>query len=213
MLGTGESSDTPDQVTVRFTIGSLAGELTELGPAVESDDTADIDRVVAALKNAGAEEISIDPFAQGPYSPISGPTTQVTFTSTDPAGVAKLLATARTALKEKKKKPLGYELQGTAVVFGLSNCAAVEEQAWSAAFTDAHARAAKLASLAGVELGPVLAVSEATFTPSVYAPGTTGCQSLVPRSSSVLTSQAVENTARAVQIGVTLQVTYAIASG
>ncbi len=205
VLGTGEQSAKPDRAVVGLTVGG-----SEIGPGGQSFalvEQSEIQPVVAALDDAGAEQIAVDRFAQGVYGNESA--AQINFALKHPDEVDQSIAAARTALR----KHTDYDLQAASVVFGFSDCASVEQEAWRAALADAADRAQQLADLSGAKLGRILAVSEAANSSSPYAPAASGCQTLrLPPAANVFFPAAAENTEQKVTVAVTLQVTYAVAS-
>jgi len=206
VLGTAQQSAKPDRALVGLTIGP-GSDFGSSGPTFELVEQSEIDPVVSALKKAGAEQIAVDRFGQGIYGPQGA--AQISFASTHPDELDKVIAAAQDAAR----KHTNYNLQAANVVFSLSNCPALEQKAWRAALADAAARAQRLASLTGVKLGNILAVSEAAISASPYAPATTGCQALrLPPAANVVFPSTVENTEQKVTIAVTLQVTYAVAA-
>jgi uncharacterized protein YggE len=206
VLGTAEQSAKPDRALVGLTIGA-GSDFGSSGPSFELVERSEIDPVIAALKKAGAEQIAVDRFGQGIYGPQGA--AQISFSSTHPDEVDKVIAAAQDAAR----KHTNYNLQAANVVFSLSNCPALEQKAWQAALADAATRARRLASLSGVKLGNILAVSEATISSSPYAPAATGCQALrLPTAANVVFPSTVENTEQKVTVAVTLQVTYAVAA-
>jgi len=202
VLGTGEQSAKPDRVLVGLTIGNNAN--IGSNGAFDLVEQSAIDPLVAALSKAGVGPISADRFSQGVYGQGAA---QISFTSTHPAELDKVIAAAQEALR----KHTNYDLQAANVVFALSNCPAVEQTAWKAALADAAARAQRLANLSGVKLGNILAVSEAVISSSPYAPANSGCQAFrLPTIANVVFPSTVENTQDTVTVAVTLQVTYAL---
>ena len=205
VLGTAERSTKPDRALVGLTIGS-GSSFSSNGPTFDLVEQSAIDPLVAALNKAGAEQISVDRFGQGLYG--QGAAAQISFTLTHPDAVDKVLAAAQEAVR----KHTNYDLEAAEVIFALSNCPAVEQTAWNAALADAAARAQRLASLSGLKLGSILAVSEAAISPSPYAPASSGCQALrLPTAANLVLPSTVENTQDKVTVAVTLQVTYALA--
>jgi len=204
VVGTAERSAKPDRALIGLTIGG--SNLISSGQTFDLVEQSAIDPVVAAVSKAGAGQISVDRFSQGAYGGQSA--AQIDATLTHPEEVDKVLAAAQ----EAARKHTDYNLQSVNVVFALSNCPTVEQTAWKAALADAAARAQKLADLTGVKLGNILAVSEAPFSASPYAPPT-GCQAMRPPSGAdILFPSAAENTQDKVTVTVTLQVTYAVTS-
>jgi uncharacterized protein YggE len=206
VLGTGEQSARPDQAVVALSIGpgdSFSPGSGGFSPVEQSE----VEPIVAALKKAGADEIAVDRFGQGPYGAQGA--AQFTFTVHHVDGVESAISAAQKATRAHTD----YNVQSANVVFGLSKCADVEQKAWQTALADAQTRAQRLADLSGVKLGDVLAISEAPFAASPYASATTGCQALLhPTPVNLVLTPSVENDEQKVTIGVTLQVTYAIAS-
>jgi hypothetical protein len=204
VLGSGETSARPDGALIGLTIGSRSG-FGPGGPTFQLVDQDELDPVVAALRRAGADNVAVDRFGGRSYSPY-GQSAMVTLEAARPDDVDKLLAAAREALVGTDSE---YSLQSATVIFTLENCSQLEERASKDALADAGRRAKQTAALAGVELGAVLAISEATFA-SPSGPGSTGCESLRLRGPNLITTRTVENSAEKVTIAVTLQVTYAL---
>jgi uncharacterized protein YggE len=206
VLGNGEESAPPDGALVALTVGSRSASFSSSGPSFEPVDASDLEPVVRALGRAGADGVSVDRFGGRSFSPF-GRAARIDFEASRPDDVDKLLAAARDALGADGD----MSVQTASVVFTRGDCEKLEQRAWKSALAEAHERATRMASLSGVELGRVLAVSEASTGSTPYSVATSGCESFEPSRSAYPTQRAVENTAEEITVAVTLQVTYAVA--
>jgi len=205
VLGHAERSATPDRALVALTIGSGQG-FGSNGPTLELVTRKELAPIVDALSKAGADQIAVDRFGQGPYGPSSA--AQINFTLTHPSQVDTVLAAAQQATR----KHTDYNIQAAAVLFTFSNCEAIEREAWQAALANAATRAQGLATLSHLKLGRILAVSEATSSTSPYLAVGNGCEALRHPQANIVVPNQPENTDTSATVTVTLQVTYAVAS-
>jgi uncharacterized protein YggE len=207
VVGSGEVKAEPDRVRVRLTVGSGDEYFGPGGPTLEIVKKEELEPVVNVLKDEGVseEDISVTTFALGIYDPYAVGAAQVTFVWPRPADLESMLE----MVQETVRRETDYSLQNMEVLFSLSDCEPVEEEAVEAAFEDARRRAERLASLADISIGDIVAVSEAPGLLGLYA-GPTGCDALEEFPSLDYYSAAGSGSPSEVTISVTLQVTFAI---
>jgi hypothetical protein len=176
-VGTGEATAKPDGAMVRLTIGSDAAFYGTGAPTFDFVKEEDLQPVVEALQDEGVskDDISVGTFAQGMYDPYSGGAAQITFLWPRPAEMETVLEAAQEAIRRETD----YSLQGLEVMFTLSKskCEPAEEKAEKAALEDARQQAERLAGMADLSLGNVIAISEAPGLIDLYG-GVSGCDAL-----------------------------------
>ena len=164
VTGTGKATLTPDRFT--FTVG-----VHTVAPAVEdavNQNNQKVAAVVAALKKAGATEKEIRTtnfsiYPQQDYSQQGQPpritgyqvSNNITVTKDDVAAAGKLL---QAAVSNGVNQSSGLQ-------FVVSDPSRGRDQGLKAAFDDAKAKAALLASAAGRTLGRALTITEGASTP------------------------------------------------
>lgn len=167
--GVGQIQVQPDEAILSLGVQTQA---TEAAAAI-SQNNQQMTAVVSALKTAGVAStdirtltLSLTPQYQQPQPNSSGQTgtpaivgyvatNVVQVTTKDPANLGALIDAAT--------KAGANQING--IEFDLSNPTAALDQARQAAWQDAQHRATQLAQLAGVQLGNVMTITEATPTP------------------------------------------------
>lgn len=156
--GTGRANLAPDRFTFTAGVRTTAPTVED---AVNQNNTR-VANVIAALKKAGATEqeirtsnFSIYPqqvYEQGQPPRVTGyqVMNSITVTKKDPAAAGKLLQTAIS----------GGVNEASALSFEVSDPSRGRDEGLRAAFADAHAKAALLASAAGRTLGRALTIVE-----------------------------------------------------
>lgn len=199
VLGYGTAAAPADSVLVRLAIG---------GATLPAANAESIQQIVGALTNSGipASDILTNDLAQGSLLP-GQPAGEVRFTSNTPQNLNALLTTVQASLPGIVPGSLALS-----TVFQVNNCAALETQAVQAALTSAQDKAAQMASLLGVQLGSLIAASEAINDDLVNATNPVNCLKLAAAAHSPATGVLGlgNNAASAVELFVVLQVTYAV---
>ena len=199
VLGYGTAAAPADSVLVRLAIG---------GATLPAANAESVQQIVGALTNSGiaASDISTNDLAQGSLLP-GQPAGEVRFTSNTPQNLNALLTTVQAALPGIAPGSLALS-----TVFQVNNCTALENQAVQAALTNAQTKASQMASLLGVQLGSIIAASEAINDDRVNATNPVNCLKLAAAAHSPATGALGlgNNAASAVELFVVLQVTYAV---
>jgi uncharacterized protein YggE len=199
VLGYGTAVAPADSVLVRLAIG---------GATLPTANAQSIQQIVGALTTSGiaASDILTNDLAQGSLLP-GQPAGEVRFISNTPQNLNALLTTVQAALPGIAPGSLALS-----TVFQVNNCAALETQAVQAALTNAQNKASQMASLLGVQLGSMIAASEAINDDLVNATNPVNCLKLVAAARSPATGVfgLGNNSASAVELFVVLQVTYAV---
>lgn len=209
VVGYAESKAAPDSVIIRLTIGSGMEPLSfgSSGPQLELIGEEDLEPVVKALKDAGAsaDDISLNTFAPNNYGPFGAGAAQITFRWSQPEDVSSIVQAAQDAVRRDTQ----YALQNIEVTFTLAECQPLEEDAQRSALDDARRRAERLAEMAGVSVGDITAISEASTPFSYVAPG--GCAALEYAPSPYYSfPYPASNSPSEVTVAASLQVTFAI---
>jgi uncharacterized protein YggE len=208
-VGTGEATAKPDGAMVRFTIGSDAAFYGTGAPTFDFVKEEDLQPVVEALQDEGVskDDISVGTFAQGMYDPYSGGAAQITFLWPRPAEMETVLEAAQEAIRRETD----YSLQGLEVMFTLSKskCEPAEEKAEKAALEDARQQAERLAGMADLSLGDVIAISEAPSLIDYYG-GVSGCDALGGFQTYDYIPVTGAGSPSEVTVSVSLQITFAI---
>jgi uncharacterized protein YggE len=207
VVGSGEAKGTPDQVILRLTVGSGNEFSGPGGVADEPIEEAEIEPVVAALREAGALEgsISVNTYAPSPYGGF-GDAARLTLTWPRPHDIDKAIDAARDVVRARTR----FGLQNAETLFTTKNCASLEEKAWKAALADARRRAGRLAALTEAEVGPVISLSEEAAVASPYFDsGLQGCRALRELPPPDFGVSLGEGTPDAVTVNVSLRVTFA----
>jgi hypothetical protein len=169
--GTGEATAQPDTAVV--TLG-VTTEAKEAGDALEENSTR-MSAVIDALKAAGiasediqTQTIRLSPRYERP-APRQGttpPAELVGFTATNIVEVRVREISSLGETLDAAVKAGGNQIQG--IRFEISDRSELYDQAREAAWEDARNKAEQLAGLAGAELGPVVTISESSYTPVPY---------------------------------------------
>jgi hypothetical protein len=164
--GTGTASGTPDIATVQVGVETRN---TDAGQAVVDNSTA-VERLMATLRRLGIAERDMQTsnfsiYPQQNYNNNGEPSGPITYVVSN-----SLTVTVRDIAD--LGDVLGQSVEaGSNQVYGISfsvaDPSALEEQARTAAVANARARAEQLAAAAGVQLGDVVSISEATVAPPV----------------------------------------------
>jgi uncharacterized protein YggE len=207
VIGSGEVEVEPDTALVRLTVGSGSAFEGPNGGNVTLADEDDLDPVVEALADAGApkDDIYVNTFGGSAFGPDEEAAV-ITLEWPRPREVKKILATAQRAIR----KQTDYNLQGVAVVFMRDDCDGPDEKQLRAALADAQERAERLASLAHVKLGRLIAVSEATAGSSLSEFPTQGCGVHGLLAPGFFEYQSAAATADKMTLTTTLEVTFAV---
>jgi len=198
VLGYGTAAAPADSVLVR-----LATNGTTAPVAIDI-----IQQLVTALSNNGiaANDIVTNALAQGSLLP-GQPAGEVRFTWNTPQDLNTLLTNVQAALPGVVPGSLALS-----TVFQVNNCVGLETQAVQAALINAQGKAGQMAALLGVQLGSLVAASEAINDDGVNATNPVTCLKLAAAAHSPATGGfgLGNNSASAVELLVILQVTYAI---
>jgi len=166
--GSGTVSAAPDEVTLRLGVETMAETASE----ALSQNNEQMEAVIAALTEAGVPEENVQT-----QTVQLRPRYETPPRETGPAQereligyVASNIVEARTSDLEAVGRLLDEAVQAGAnriegLRFEVSDAGELLDQAREAAWQDAEDKAQQLATLAGVELGQVLSISESTRAP------------------------------------------------
>ena len=208
VIGYGDATAKPEEVMIRLTIGQ--GEFGGFSSAdtvrLQIIDKAELQPVIEALKKEGVDEgsISTNTLVNSPYG-FGGGSAQISFRWNKPDNLKSLFDVAEDTVRQETD----HGLQNVEVLFTVKDCQPLEEKAWSAALEDSRRRAERLADLAGLELGNVVAISEAASPASIYG-AASGCAALKELPSLDFASSSGTNSASEVEVDVSLQLTFAL---
>jgi len=207
VIGSGEVEVEPDTALVRLTVGSGSAFQGPEGGNVELVDEETLKPVVEALVDAGTskDDIYVNTFGGSSF----GPDEQAAVIILEwghPREVKKILATAQRTIR----KQTDYNLQDVAVAFVRDDCDGPEEKERRAALADAQKRAERLASLAHVKLGHLIAVSEATADSPLQSFSTQSCGIHGVLAPGLFEYQSAAATADKITLTTTLEVTFAV---
>lgn len=207
VVGAGEVKAEPDRVRVRLTVGSGEDYFDSGLPSLEIVKEEDLEPVVKALKDEGVseEDISVNTFAQNEYSYFGAGAAQITFLWPRPDELETILETAQEAIRRKTD----YSLQNLEVMFTLSECEPLEEKAEEAALEDARRKAKRLAGMADLSLGDIIAISEASGLLGLSI-GLSGCDAYDEFASFDYYPAEGFSSPSEVTVSVTLQISFAI---
>jgi len=170
--GTGEASAQPDAAVV--TLG-VTTDAKEAGDALKQNSTQ-MAAVIKALTDAGiaSKDIQTQTIRLSPRYEQPAPRQGVT----PPAELVGFTATNTVEVRVRRLAGLGETLDAVVqagsnqiqgIRFEITDRSELYDQARQAAWEDAQHKAEQLAGMAGAELGPVITVSESSYTPVVYA--------------------------------------------
>jgi uncharacterized protein YggE len=170
--GTGEALAQPDAAVVTLGVNT---EAKEAGDALKQN-SAQMTAVIAALVDAGVDSkdiqtqtIRLSPRYERP-APRAGETSSaelVGFTATNMVEVRVRKLSGLGEMLDAVVEAGGNQIQG--IRFEITDRTELYDQAREAAWENALNKAEQLAGLAGAELGPVVSISESSYTPVVYA--------------------------------------------
>jgi hypothetical protein len=169
--GTGEATAQPDAAVV--TLG-VTTEAEEAGDALTDNNTA-MAAVVEALRDLGVESrdiqtqtIRLSPRYErpAPRQGVTPPAELVGFTASNLVQVRVRRLANLGELLDAVVQAGGNQIQG--IRFEITDRSELYDQAREAAWQNALAKAEQLADLAGAELGPVVTISESSYTPARY---------------------------------------------
>jgi uncharacterized protein YggE len=169
--GNGQASAQPDTATV--TLG-VETQDTEASAAL-TQNSEQMQAVIDALEEAGVaakdiqtQSIQLTPRYEQPPQPqgstqTQGPPQLVGFVATNTVQVLVRDLSSLGELLDAAVQAGGNQIQG--ISFEIEDPSALLDQAREAAWEDAMHKAEQLVKLAGVQLGPVLTISEFSSTP------------------------------------------------
>jgi uncharacterized protein YggE len=203
VLGVSEVEVKPDVAVVRLAVGSGSGFSD--GDSVQLVDEKELDPVVDALVAAGVDEdeVYVNSFSGGSYGPGDS-AALITFEWSRPTEVKSALSVAQDAVRKKTD----LNLESVSVSFVRESCDGPDAEGTEAALADARERAEKVATLSGVKLGDLIAVSEAPAGGYLaYAPQRCGVGNLT---SGLLNYLGSAETAEEITLTTALEVTFAL---
>ena len=208
VVGYGDATAKPDEAIVRLTIGQgEVGFSTSDSPRLQLIDEAELKPVTEALKKQGIDDktIEVNTLVSSPYGLGQG-SAQITFRWGKPDDMKSILDLAGNTVRQNTNQGL----QNITVLFTVKDCEPLEQQSWSAALDDAKNRAERLAKIAGLQLGNIVAISESPGPASLYGVAS-GCAALEELPATDLASASFsKNSATQVEVDTSLQVTFAL---
>ena len=208
VIGYGDSTAEPDAVLIRLTVGQgdlggFSGDTLRLDLIEEEE----LQPVVEALKGQGIDEgsISVNTLTASPFGGFGASSAQISFRWDKPKELKAILDVAEDSIRQDTDQ----SLQNVEALFTVNECQPLEEQAWETALEDARARGQRLAELADLQLGDIIAISEAAGTESIYGLPS-GCSAIEELPGFDFTPSGGGNSASEVEVDVSLQVTFAL---
>jgi hypothetical protein len=211
VTGYGDATAEPDAAVIRITAGSGSSSIS-FGSSdtfrFELIDEREVQPVVDMIRGKGVAEddISVTTSTSSQFGPFEGGAVHITFRWVNPKDIKSILDAAEDTLRQKTD----HELQNVEVLYTISDCEPLENNATEAALEDARQRAERLAKLSGASLGGIIAVAESPAASIYGLPVQSGCDAVQELPPTDFGSRLAGNSASEVEVDVSLQVTFAI---
>jgi len=155
VTGSGQSTVPADRALLQlFYYPITPVEITTPSPVPSPVDVSELQFIVETLTEMGipASDIAVfsDPNSYG------GARVQVTIAQPTTDRISEIITQTNQAVADNGQ----FSPSGTSVIYTIAQCAVPENQARQAAMADVQTRAADLATIAGVELGEILSLSD-----------------------------------------------------